>query len=189
MSSAPDVPGVYGLTETARYAYLFEQPAPPQTVFKLPTLCTSIFILDLVLCSLRVPLVGLSILGVAHSHNPTLLKTGPYEVLCGLGIAVFGITASLAMLSKQRWGLVAAWLNIAATVGFMVVSVFQLPYFLGRFSPGTPQYAGAIVGWGFSLMVRLVMLGLYVAAVVVFTKWLAKCDAATSPFRQTQTAG
>jgi hypothetical protein len=132
-------------------------------------------IVDLVFSVLRMPLVGMGILGLmAAGSVPLIAQTGAFEVGTGVVIVLFGILANIALLYKQRWGLMLAWVKVVAGLGSVAVGWWQLSLMLGQFPEGSPQRVGAIIGGGFVGVLRIGLLGLYAAALVAFAKWSAQ---------------
>jgi hypothetical protein len=144
-------------------------PYPPKRASALPTFCFVIFILDLVFCGLRIPLVALSMVGAQMAQNdPMVARTGSMEILTGAAIALFGISAGVAFLCKQKWGAILGWLTCLATLASIGVGVWQASYMIDKFPANSPQRIGAVVGGGISCLVRLALLGLYAFAIVKF---------------------
>jgi hypothetical protein len=133
----------------------------------------TILILDLVFCCLR---LGMGVLGIAGyalvaQENP-LRRTILFEVGTAFGMAIFGFSADTLILIKKRIGIPLAGVKVLLTVASIFVGVWQGSLMM----PGdlaTPQGIGFVIGAGFVVVVRLALLGLYVAALVVARKRLA----------------
>lgn len=172
MSNYPDPSNPY---YSPAQGYLGQTPSmypPPAPRRGLPVLCLAVFIMDLVFCVIRVPLVGFGIVGLQMAPNdPMVVQTGIFEVLAGVGIVVCGIPGNIAMLAKQKWGVVLGWATVAATIASVCVGLWQMTFFLEQHAPGTLEYVGAIMGGVIVLGLRLSLLGLYVAALLWFARW------------------
>jgi len=146
-----------------------EQPAS----VKLPVFCKVMFIISLVFCCLRVPLAMLSVLGyfVLQQRNDPLLPTALFEIVTGAGIALFGIPANGFMLARKPWALLLGYSTVAVTVGSVFVGIWQLSIMSGQHPAGSPEQMILIVGSLLGVVLRLAILGLYVAALVKFSAW------------------
>jgi hypothetical protein len=139
-----------------------------------PTFCKVMFIMDICFCAFRllmVPfgLLGLSMLQNQDPNNP-LLKTVVFELSTNGAIGGLGLLAAILMLTRKKIGAVFGWLTVLSTLAGLGVALWQASIQMETqgFKPGTPQYAGAMVGIGLVLVLRLVLLGLYIAAIVKF---------------------
>ena len=155
---------------------------------RLPGFCKAVFILDLCFCVIRVGLVLLGLVGYVtlKRQEPTspLLPSVTMELLTGLAIAATGIPASIAMLARQSWGAILAWMCVLATVASFGVGVWQLWLTIdAQAAPGTPQRIGFLIGGGLVAMIRLALVLLYVAAVVRFSAWARALEASSSSSR------
>jgi hypothetical protein len=148
----------------------------------LPTFVLVMMVADLCLCALRTLLVIFSIVGlIALQQNPPggvppeleqMRKTAPFEVVSGVGIALFGLVANAAMLARQRWGVIVGWFAVASTVASMLVGLWQAT------AINVPQGAdaeafriGAAAGVAIVSALRLGWLGAYVVAMLRFAAW------------------
>lgn len=144
-------------------------PAP------LPTLCTVVFILDIVFDCFRGLAGLLGIVGLAalrQQGNDALARTGVFEVGASFLVAFFGIVAALCLLMKQRWALTLGYVVAVLTLGAIGIAAWQLVLMInapGNHPPGFQ--AGIALGGGFSILVRVALLGLYLFALAQFSKW------------------
>ena len=172
MSNFPDSPNPYGSPTHGHYGPQYGQVAPQGLASRLPIFCIVMFAIDLVFCFIRLLLVGVGIVGLqAAGGDPMVAQTGLLEIATGAGMVVFGIPADIAMLLKQKWGLILAWVKVVATLGSVGVGLWQLSFILDQFPPGSPQRIGGMVGGGIAVAIRLGLIAFYVAVLVRFAKW------------------
>lgn len=178
MSNTPSFPPTnpYAPSSYAEFA-----PAGPAHA-KMPGFCLAMFVVSLIFCVLRIPVVALGAIGwmqiAAGRVEPSpVLASVPFEVLSGAAIVLFGLIGNTAMLLKQRWGIVVGYLTVFSSVCSMGVAVWQLSY-LFQDTAGLPQQAGVVSGGAFTLLIRIAIVGLYAAAIMTFSKWLASRPAA-----------
>lgn len=147
----------------------------------LGTFVLTILIIDLVLCCLRLILAALGLAGFAMiPADDPMYATVVFEVGTGFAIALFGIPANLLILLKKRIGIYVAIVKIFFTLANILVGIWQASL---QFGPMTsevegPERAGMMVGFmigvGFVVVFRLVLMGLYVAALVKANKALSQ---------------
>lgn len=147
--------------------------------FALPTYCKVMFIIDLVFSGLQLVNVGAGIFGqslVPRSHPlaPTLLP----DLLASSAIVLFGISACSFLLARKDWAIALGAFDIMATLGSVTIGFWKSAIMLDALKPGTPQYAGSVIGGGLVLVARLVLLGLFVAALVKYSRWARRRSAA-----------
>lgn len=158
--------------------------ANSDTTGNLPTFVTVMAIIDLIFCGLRVPLLIFSVIGVM-----TMLSNPQMQSLLGLTFlslgaealtAVCGLAAGIGMLMKKPWATIPGWVaavccvislgcNIFTTLGTLDLQLSQI----GGPSRDAAR-VGAFVGLAATVLFRLVLLGCYVAALLMFTKWIAR---------------
>ena len=130
-------------------------------------------IIDMVLCALRALFVLFSAASyqVLPADNP-LATTVLWEIAAGAGIVVFGLSGDLLLLLKKPWAMGLAWLSVLSTLGATAVGVWALSL-LAEPMAGNDQakQIGFWVGGGITLLVRLGILVVFVAALVVYSKW------------------
>jgi hypothetical protein len=145
--------------------------APPPVT--LPRFCKGFFIADLVFCVLRLLIVLLGVAAFA-TLGPEEAPDAPsfgMEVITGLAIAVFGISGNILLLNRQRWAVVFGYLCVGATVASILVGVWGAVLGAQEIGGNTPELAGFVVGAGFSVMLRLALLGMYIVALAKFSAW------------------
>ena len=158
---------------------------------RLPVYCLVLFIMDLAFSLLRAPLVVMSVVGLYmmargpadHDMSRMVAQTGLGEVLTGAAIVLCGVPANIALLCKQGWAVVLAWVAVVATLGSIAVGMWQLSFMVQQFPEGSAERIGAIMGGIFTGGFRVALLGLYAAALVVFTMWSASAGARGCEFR------
>lgn len=139
-------------------------------------------VVDLCCCGLRAVAVLLSVIGLvaltqegpagADPEVDALRATGPWEAVTGLGIVVFGVTADVAILLRQRWGTIVGWFAVAATFASMAVGVWQATKL--EVPEGVDAEAfriGAVIGVVVVSIVRLGLLAAYIGALLKFAEW------------------
>jgi hypothetical protein len=149
-------------------------PARPQD--PLPTFCTVVFIIDLVLISLRGLLVFFGIVGMTMMDDvaladPMLKETALWEVLAGAAMVVTGLAADIMLLSKIQAGIFLAIPKVLATLGTYAVAFWQASFLFARLPDGSPEQLGATIGVGITFVFRLALLALFIVAVVRFHAW------------------
>lgn len=173
------------------YSSPFAPPTPmarqPSSGF--PVFAKTMFIIDLVLCGLRVPILLMGFVGYAvlQRENSPLLPTVAAEIVSGFAMVVFGLPASICALLRKPWAFWLGWLAVAATLASLGVGVWQGMIKVAEFAPGTPQRIGGYVGLGVALVFRFALLCMYAGALVQFWQWVKRSSPAAhdacSPFR------
>ncbi len=148
----------------------------------LPTYVVAVMIIDLCLCVLRSVLVGFSVLGMvmlmqegpgpANAKFEAVRASVPWEVATGIGIVVFGMVANVAILLRQRWGIIVGWFAVGATLASMAVGIWQATAM--QLPQGVDEDAfriGATIGVVFTTVFRLGLLAAYVGALLRFAAW------------------
>lgn len=127
---------------------------------------------SLLCCFLRIPFVALAVLeemGRGMGYDPAFAVTAIPVIATSSGIVLFGMTGNTLLLARIRWGLPFAALLVLSTIASIGVEIwFTL---LAR---SLPAYRGGALHEVFDLAVtlfRLTLLGLYMAALISFTKW------------------
>ena len=171
MSNFPDSPNPYGSPTHGHYGPQYGY-GPQGLASRLPIFCIVMFAIDLVFCFIRMLLVGAGIVGLlAAGGDPMVVETGLLEVATGAGMVLFGIPADIAMLVKQKWALVLAWVKVVATLGSVGVGLWQMSFILDQLPPGSAERIGGMIVGGIVTVIRLGLLALYVTALVMFAKW------------------
>ncbi|MBN2190044.1 MAG: hypothetical protein JW728_02400 [Candidatus Aureabacteria bacterium] len=139
-----------------------------------PVFSKTFFIMDMVFSCLRIPLVLLGILGmVSMQKDDPIYFSGYFEILTGMGIAVFGLWANIALLSKKASGITMAYYNIAFTIGSTLVGIWQIVIQSSAVAGDAVRVASFSIGAGFTFIIRIALLICYFIAVKKFKSWLA----------------
>lgn len=139
----------------------------------LPGFAKAMFIIDLIFCTLRLPMVLLAFVGYAtlQQRNDPLLSTVVGEIAAGIGIVLFGIPANILALLRVRMAVWLAALSLIATAGSIAVGIWQGTFKIDEFPVGTPQRMGAVVGLALAIIIRVGLAGAYLGAVVQFANF------------------
>jgi hypothetical protein len=157
------------------------QPPPgaggvsPAGMKAFPVFVRVVVLADLLLLIFRALLVVGGVLGILSVGNeaPLIAQTGWFEVGSGALMVLAGFPADIAMLLRQGWAVFLAYVKVAATFASIIVGIWQMTFFLQTFQPGSPEYVGGLMGAGVTVVVRVGLLALYVAAVVWYSRWLS----------------
>lgn len=145
---------------------------PARAARALPGFCKTIFIIELVLCCLRVPLVVAGFVGATMmGPDDPLAQTVIYELATGVGIVGFGILANIGLLMKKGWGVPLGYLALVATAGSVGTGILQFSAQMNQFPMGSPERVGVMFGGGIVFIIRLALMGLYLAALKKFSAW------------------
>jgi len=171
MSTFPNPPAdnPYNSPQNWQSPYQAQQPLKP-----LPTFCTVMFITDLIIAVLRIPLVALGVVGYFalrdNDPNNALMATVMFEIATGFALVLTSLPADIGLLMKQRWAIVAGYLACAATIASMIVGLWQLVVtFQG--APRGPEQAAVVIGAVVAIGFRVAILGGYFAALRAFAAW------------------
>lgn len=147
----------------------------------LPTYVVVMMIIDLCLCALRGVLVVFSIIGLmvlmreppGVVGTPDVMRTtAPLEVATGIGIVVFGLVANVAILLRQRWGVIVGWFAAGATLASIAVGIWQSTAMQPPAGVDADAFRlGATIGVVFTTLFRLGLLAAYVWALLRFAAW------------------
>lgn len=177
MSTSPPPPDPINPYETPQTfaPQPFQQPMGPPPHRGIPTLSKVMFIVSLIICLLRVPLVFFAFVGlmmIQQGQGPVeLLPTVWFEIGSGAALAGCGILANGLMLAKIDWAVKLGYLTVLAVLFSIGVGIWQAMLQVGLQQPGTPEQAGMMIGIVLVIGFRLTLLGLYVAALIQFAAW------------------
>lgn len=175
MANFSDQPNPYDSPQYSSAGPSYEPIAPGRNASSLPVFCLVMFILDLAFSLLRVPIVALTLIALtAGDTTPLVVQTGLFEAITGIAMVAFGLTANVALLFKQRWGLMLGWAKVAAALSSVAVGWWQMAIVMGEFAEGSPERIGGFIGGGIAAVFRLGLLALYGGALVTFAKWSAR---------------
>lgn len=152
----------------------FPDDAFPSPVAQpLPTFCLIVFIVDLVLCSLRLLMVPFSILGLMFAEDVEQVFGASVfaEILAGLLIGVIGIAANVMLLVKKPLGVHLGNALVALTVASYGVAVWQTVLQFGMLD-STAERVGGVIGFVVVMAVRVTLLALFVVALMKFKRWM-----------------
>ncbi len=140
---------------------------------KYPVFPLVVFIIALLLCLLRGVVFGFSILGmmVLPADSP-LGGTVLAEVITGGAMFLFGVIGYGLMLAKKSIGVPFAWVEIAATIGNMIVGLIQAPITFEMQGFQGPQLTGAWVGTVVVMLIRLAIVVTVAVAILRFSAWM-----------------
>lgn len=159
------------------------RPAPSETR-RFPLFAKIVFIVDLAVCGLRVPVLLLSVIGyqqLVKAQDPLVL-TVVAEIVFGAILILLGVTTNALLLLRKSWAVVLGYLLLLATCGSLAVGFWQLSFRWGDFPPGSPERIGFVIGAGFTTCVRLGLMGIYIAALWQFASWSkSREEGAVSP--------
>jgi len=147
----------------------------------LPVFCLVVFIIDLCFMLLRGLMAAVEALGVlfspyAHDAPTALIELSIAEASAAAAMALLGFVGSGAMLARRNWGVGFAVLKVVATLVSMGVECWH--GFHLRAAPAgldAPQLEmlktiSQVTAIG-AVVVRMALLGVYIAAVVMFMRW------------------
>ncbi len=148
----------------------------PRSSDKLPTLCKVTFILDVLLSGLSVVIWILGVIGLVAllDKMPELPVRAIIISLANATAAFAGLTASIALLAKQRWGLPVGYVAIG---GVAVAMLLGLPEVFGNQQTARlPQGAQNM-----RILVIVVTLGIRAGFLALYFVALQKFAAPKSP--------
>lgn len=135
---------------------------------------------DLILCLIRgcLGMFGTLVIFLL-SDDPEMVEelaklgfTAWVELVTAFGILIVGISASIGLLLKQRWGLVWGYATAAITVVSILAGLSQG---MIKANQGPANAAGfARIVAVFLLLIRSGLLGMYVVALVQYTNYFQR---------------
>jgi hypothetical protein len=173
----------------------YVDPAPPTgpgaaPVTPVPTFSKVLFIIDLIFCILRIPMVLFAVLGLIALRSGQGIDM-PYsetvvvlEIASSCLIVVLGIPTDILLLLRRGWALGLGYATALATLPSVGVGTYEAWIQYQNLPAGsTPAYGmGVILGGGVALGVRVLLLVLYVIALVKFGGWVRRQQAAEHGF-------
>ena len=153
---------------------------------KRPTLCTVMFIIDLIFCAIRVPLVFIGFWGIRMVEAGQLKLNIPlellwWEVYTGVGIVIFGLLANILLLNNKRIGVLFGFIAIMAALASLVVGLAEMSAVVevgAKAAEESARQAGAVIGLVFRLGINV----LYLVALLKFSAWHASRAQASLDF-------
>jgi hypothetical protein len=167
--------------ERRRGRWADEDDDPPRVRRKrrgssYPVFPKVIFIIDIIFGAIRLIMVPLGVLSYLFlkqqdPNNPMLPLAIP-EVVSNAFLGGLGLVAAGLMLARKRIGAVFGVLAILAVLPNMGMALWASAINIetSQARPGSPEYGFLLVCIGFGTLVRLVLLGLYIGALVAFLR-------------------
>ena len=164
----------------------FDSPRPARRrrgAIEPPSFVTTMSIVDLVMCCLRLLAAGVGVVGLLAVASQGVVGLG-LTVYADAGInlllGIVGIVAAILLLRKSPIAVPLGWATVGLailSVLLAVVSVINLVSNADAGFGGQPRppgfVPGAIIGAAVTVGIRLVLLGMYATALVKFSEWLA----------------
>ncbi len=151
----------------------------------IPTFCKVVFIINIVLCSLRAIIALLGTVGymaMGGAINPALPEMAILgEILSGWGIAVFGIIGNTLLLMRKPAGAVFGFLCVASAFVSIGVGLWQTGYIFEQFPEGSPARIGAYFGAGITTVIRVALAVLLLSAILRFSTWYRQLEFSARP--------
>ena len=147
----------------------------------LPTFVVVMMILAIIFSVLRFLFGTVGAIRLASGAVEHITSSMYMEVGVNFISGILGVVASLLILFKKPAGVMFAWTYVLAIVASLGVAVIQAFEVASRGVPAQiasdPEMAtgfkiGMVLGSGIVLIVRLMLLALFVAAVVKYARWL-----------------
>ena len=140
-------------------------------------------IIDLVMCGLRLVVGGFGVIGLlalAQQMGVALSLQMYAEVGVNLLLGVVGIVAAILLLLKSPAAIPAGWAAVALSILSMLLSIPEIFRLISNPDSALAGQAqrpgmvvGAIVGASFTFGIRVLLVGLYIAALQKFSQWLS----------------
>ncbi|WP_425400837.1 hypothetical protein [Aeoliella sp.] len=133
-------------------------------------------IVALVFSSLRVIMTALSAFGalVVKPDNP-LYPTVAFEVASNAGFAIFGLIGNILLLMKKPISLIFCKLMVVMVVLNIGVGIWQGLILVSQIVDPAQQMGG-YGGLAFTALIRAVLIGFYIAAIVKAHAYFAERD-------------
>ena len=155
----------------------------------LPTYVVVMMILAIIFSVLRFLFGTVGAIRLASGAVEHITSSMYMEVGVNFISGILGVVASFLILFKKPAGVMFAWtyvLAIVASLGVAVIQAFEVasrgvpPQLASNPDMATGFKAGIILGSVIALVVRLMLLALFVAAVVKYARWLESRRRATT---------
>jgi hypothetical protein len=146
---------------------------PPSESRRFPVFAKVMFIFDLVVSGLRAPVVLFSVIGyqqLVNAQSP-LVPAAVAEIASGAILVLLGVAANVLLLLRKPWAVLLGYLLLLAALGSLAIGFWQLFYRWDELPPGSPERIGFVIGAGFTVCLRLGVMGVYFAALWQFAAW------------------
>ncbi len=157
------------------YATPTQEESPGQMMPEgpIPGFSKVMFIIAIVFCSFRLLFVLLAIPGYAilKQQGDPRIDTVLFEIGAGISMVLFGLPANVLMLCKNKMGIVLGYLYVLGVCGSLCVGLWQVSFVVDTFPEGSPERMGAMIGGIIVTGFRLTLVGIYVAAIMSFSRW------------------
>ncbi len=157
------------------YAAPTQAGAPQQMMPErsIPGFSKVMFIIAIVFCVIRLLLVLLAIPGYAmlKQQGDPMVDTVFFEVGAGIAMVLFGLPANVLMLCKNKMGIILGYLYVLSVAASLCVGLWQASFVINTFPEGSPERIGAMMGGIIVTGIRLTLVGIYVAAIMSFSRW------------------
>lgn len=146
--------------------------AAPVTSNWPPAFCIATFVVSLLLCFLRLPLLALDLSGDSMGYDPAFEPTVIPGIATSAAIVFFGVIGNGLLLGRIAWGIpfgACLLLSVAASIGVDI--------WMQVISRSLPAYRSTPVSEFFALGIpvfRTTLLLLYAAALLAFRSWLVR---------------
>lgn len=150
---------------------------PTRALSPIPTFCKVVFIIDLVMASIRGLIVPFSIMGAAMipSDDP-LMASVYFEIAFGVLIAAVAVPANILGLMGKASAYVVGWVNILMTFGGICVGIWQAvliyPAQIAQSGSGSPESIGFIFGAVIAIAIRAGLAGAMAVSLLRYKTWL-----------------
>jgi len=141
----------------------------------IPTFCTVVFIISIVLCGIRglLALVGTAgYLAMGNAVAPALPELAILgEIVSGWAIVVFGIAGNTLLLMRKPAGILFGSLCIVSAFASIGIGVWQISYMIEQFPDGSPERIGVCFGAAIVTVIRAGLVLLLASAILRFSMW------------------
>lgn len=150
----------------------------------LPTFVIVLAIIDLIACVFRFPRLVLSLIAVIVMLSGPQLEPGAWLIIAAAAaeslMTMCGLLADIGILMKKAWAIIPGWVAVVcsvSSVGLAIrtfVGVLQLQGEQVEEPQGTAENLAFYVVLIAPLLFRLVLLGCYIGALRMFTRWIGE---------------
>lgn len=147
-------------------------PAAPVTSNWPPAFCIAMFVVSLLLCFLRLPLLALDLSNDNMGYDPAFEPTIIPGIATSAAIVLFGFIGNGLLLGRIAWGIpfgVCLLLSVAASIGVDI--------WMHVISRSLPDYRSTAVSECIAIGIpvfRITLLLLYAVALFAFRTWIVR---------------